>query len=562
MTLHNVPSFSSFSFFSSSHFFCFFFLLHGAPTTTATPWPRDESVQPAPQPTPPPHMVQANYGRMRRQLEMDLTTCGYSDGNPTLPITALEGFQCRVDEGNGLWGLCNSGVREVSDCNFPGYCFDTHTCEKGCGKTDQGSNAISTTCTQSGQYCQTNLLAFQADMTFTEIGCGPAATTYNYFLTATESGERRATATSSKSQASPTSKNIPSPIDISKNIRDSGSSNALASISSAVSPAPQPVVSSPSNETTPKRSKLNISAIIGGTLACLALICITILAVIYLVRKYRDEESSRQKRSIFGPENINGTRPSTDSSVVNLQETQYPDPPNDRIHPNAGWGPSEAYGSEVQPNPHGPWEVLNEERPVELSDDNRPAELPDHSFLESLPTIAQAPTRSDSWRPNDDGAAWGDLRPPPVMRDRLRWANNAAASQGVESVPSPLFSRKNVSRGYRSPIMVPDDQRARGRNRLVSSSFASSLWLNRRADVRPHSTPNGRPIVEPTLHVNTESIERESTERMNTVDSLPSQRGMYRTRSATASIASSGEIYTSSPREMRSLMERSQDHGS
>ncbi|KAK1971469.1 hypothetical protein LY78DRAFT_666068 [Colletotrichum sublineola] len=107
---------------------------------------------------------------------MDLTTCGYSSGNPTLPITALKGFQCRVDAEKGLWGLCNSAVQEVSDCNFPGYCFDTHTCEKGCGKTDQGSSVIATT----WQYCQTNLLEFEAGMTFTEIGCGPAATTYNY----------------------------------------------------------------------------------------------------------------------------------------------------------------------------------------------------------------------------------------------------------------------------------------------------------------------------------------------------------------------------------------------
>ncbi|KDN63546.1 hypothetical protein CSUB01_08913 [Colletotrichum sublineola] len=460
----------------SLHNFFFFFLFHGALTVTATPWPRDKSVQPVPRPTPPTHMVQESDRRLRRQLKMDLTTCGYSSGNPTLPITALKGFQCRVDAEKGLWGLCNSAVQEVSDCNFPGYCFDTHTCEKGCGKTDQGSSVIATTCTHSRQYCQTNLLEFEAGMTFTEIGCGPAATTYNYLVTTTESEEMRATPTSPKSLASPSSKNTPTAAKASLTIIDSGSNNALASTPSSV-PAPQPVVSSPSNQTTSKGSRLNISAIIGGALACLALICITILAVIYIVRKYRDEESSRQKRSIFGPDNPAGSRLSTDSSVVNLRETQYPDPPSDRIYPNAGWGPSEAYGSEVQPNRNGPWEILNEERPIELSDDNRPAELPDQSFLESLPTVAQAPTRTDSWRPNDDGAAWGDLRPPPVLRDRLRWADNAAASQGVESVPCSIFTDNNVvwknQVGFVQLCIIPMAESERGYKTTFNAQWKS-----------------------------------------------------------------------------------------
>ncbi|KAK1976572.1 hypothetical protein LZ30DRAFT_773998 [Colletotrichum cereale] len=532
-----------------------FFLFHGALTVTATSWPRKKSVQPTPRPTPPPNVIQSKERRLRRQLKMDLTTCGYSEGNPTLPITASKGLQCRVDVGKGLWGLCSSGVQGVSGCIFPGHCFDTHTCEKGCGKTDQGSSVISTTCAQSGQYCQTNLLAFEADMTFTKIGCGPVATTYNYLLTTTASEETRATPTSSKSSASPALTNTLIAAEISTNITDLGSNNALASTPSSAIPVSQPVLSSSSNGTTSKGSKLNIGAIIGGTLACLALICIAILAVIYIIRKHRDEESSRQKRSIFGPENPKGSRLSTDSNVANLQETQYPDPPGDRIHPNAGWGPSEAYGSEVQPNPHGPWEVLNEERPVELSDDNRPAELPDHAFLETLPTVAQAPTRPDSWRPNDDGAAWGDLRPPPVLRDRLRWTDNAAASHGVESVPCPLFTGNNVFGASSSPIMVPDDKRAHDRTGLVSSNFASLLWPNRGADIEPHSPPDGRTLVAPPLRIDTEN-----TERMNTENSQPSQRGMHRTNSTAASIASSGEIYTSSPRGLRSLMEHSENH--
>ncbi|KZL70269.1 hypothetical protein CT0861_02038 [Colletotrichum tofieldiae] len=490
---------------------------------------------------------------------MDLTTCGYSDGNPTLPFTALKGLQCRVDMEKGLWGLCSSGVQAVSDCNFPGHCFDTYTCERGCGKTDRSSSVISTTCTQSRQYCQTNLLAFAADMTFTEIGCGPVAKTYNFLLTTTESEETSVTPTTSKSSASPTSTSIPITTEISTSTADSSSNSALASTPSAANTASQPSASSPSNGNGSKGSKLNISAIIGGVLACLALICITILTVIYIVRKHRREESSRQKRRIFElpRKSSKSSKSSTDSTVTTLQETQYPDPPDDRVHPEAGWGPSEAYGSEVQPNPHGPWEVLNEEIPVELSDDNRPAELPDHNFLETLPTVAQAPTRQDSWRPNDDGAAWGDLRAPPRLRDRLRWTDNAAASRGVESDSGSRVAINDMLGERGKTIMVPDDDRVRGRPGMVSSNFASSSWPDQNVNTKSHLTANAKAMVASSLCVNAEGAERR-----NTASSQSSQHDMYRTHSTAASVASSGEIYTSSPRALRSLMGRPENQAS
>lgn len=315
-------------------------------------------------------------------------------------------------------------------------------------------------------------------------------------------------------------------------------------------------MSPPSNVSSSKGPKLNISAIIGGVLACLALICITILAVIYIVRKHKREESSRQKRRIFElPRKGSKTsKTSTDSTENSLHETQYPDPPDDRVHPEAGWGPSEAYGSEVQPNPHGPWEMFNEERPVELSDENRPAELPDHNFLETLPTIAQAPTRQDSWRPNDDGAAWGDLRPPPRLRDRLRWTANGTAVRGVESGPCALTVGNGMVAGERSnPIMVPDEDGVRGRSGIVSSNFASSLRPSRNGDGEANPTNNARHIAA-SLHVNTGS-----PARRNTTHPHPSQRSILRTQSTAISVASSGEIYTSSPREVRTLVERSEN---
>ncbi|KAJ0159495.1 hypothetical protein CTA2_9580 [Colletotrichum tanaceti] len=527
-------------------------LYYGVLSAAATPCPvaREKGIQSMPRPTPPPHLELSKNKLLRRQFDMDLTTCGYSNGNPTLPITAVKGSQCRIDIEHGLWGFCSADVQAASDCSFVGQCFDTHTCERGCGKTDGGSGIISTTCTQSRQFCQANLLVFAADMTYTEVGCGPVAKTYNFLVTTTESEETSATPTSPESLASSTSTNQPT-TTITSTSAGSSSTTWLEATPGAENTASKPSVSSPSNVSSPKGPKLNISAIIGGVLACLALICITILAVIYIVRKHKREESSRQKRRVFElPRKGSKTsKISTDSTDNSLHETQYPDPPDDRVHPEAGWGPSEAYGSEVQPNPHGPWEMLNEERPVELSDENRPVELPDHEFLETLPTIAQAPTRQDSWRPNDDGAAWGDLRPPPRLRDRLRWTENGTAVRGVDPGPFPVTVGNGMFVGERSnPIMAPDDDGVRGRSGIVSSNFASSPRPNRNGGRATRPTKSVRQMA--SLHVNTES-----PARRNTTHSHPSQRSILRTQSTAISVASSGEIYTSSPREIRALVE-------
>lgn len=122
-------------------------LCYGVLSAAATPWPvaRETGIQSMPRPTPPPHPELSKNKLLRRQFDMDLTTCGYSNGNPTLPITAVKGFQCRIDIENGLWGFCSADVQAASDCSFVGQCFDTHTCERGCGKTDGSSGIISTT---------------------------------------------------------------------------------------------------------------------------------------------------------------------------------------------------------------------------------------------------------------------------------------------------------------------------------------------------------------------------------------------------------------------------------
>lgn len=62
-----------------------------------------------------------------------VSTCGYLNGNASLPRTANSGFDCRVDTKNAIWGFCPTTVLAVSDCGLVGGCVDAHACDFGCG---------------------------------------------------------------------------------------------------------------------------------------------------------------------------------------------------------------------------------------------------------------------------------------------------------------------------------------------------------------------------------------------------------------------------------------------
>lgn len=71
----------------------------------------------------------------RADVQTEMSTCGYEDGDPKRFRTANPGFDCRVDTMNGLWGFCPVTVIAATDCGLAGSCVDHGSCSSGCGKT-------------------------------------------------------------------------------------------------------------------------------------------------------------------------------------------------------------------------------------------------------------------------------------------------------------------------------------------------------------------------------------------------------------------------------------------
>lgn len=72
-----------------------------------------------------------------RAFSTELSTCGYEDGDPNKVRTANDGYNCRINTRDGIWGFCSTTNIAVTDCRMAGRCVDTHECTDGCGLFDQ-----------------------------------------------------------------------------------------------------------------------------------------------------------------------------------------------------------------------------------------------------------------------------------------------------------------------------------------------------------------------------------------------------------------------------------------
>ncbi|KAF2801753.1 uncharacterized protein BDZ99DRAFT_577436 [Mytilinidion resinicola] len=225
----------------------------------------------------------------RRQETTFENTCGFLTGDPTKPRTA----DGRVDVENSLWGFCPSTVISASDCGLAGNCVDSHACSKGCGAV--GNTKITTfTCGNTGDFCSTALLTARPDQTYSYIACGKVATTDHLLAAFTTGDSPTSTPTPSSSFPTPRStSSLPSSTLQTALSSSLGSSSSIATTSLATttsSPTASSSTSSflalPQNSQSSTTSTpvptTNISAIVGGVIGGLALLCISIIVIFWL----------------------------------------------------------------------------------------------------------------------------------------------------------------------------------------------------------------------------------------------------------------------------------------
>ncbi|PKS08392.1 hypothetical protein jhhlp_005336, partial [Lomentospora prolificans] len=200
----------------------------------------------------------------KRQSVNNRVTCGYLDGDADKPRSAESGFNCRVDTERGLWGFCPTSVIAASDCGLAGNCVDKHSCSRGCGI--RGMAGITTFTCQEEQFCSTLILALGTDADFSYIACGALAVTETLFPTPTIDP--------TTAPASGPSSTLPP-----ESTQPADSSSTPQSDQTLEEPQSQ----SPSN---------NTGAIIGGVLGGLALICISVIATVFILRRSRSTKAA------------------------------------------------------------------------------------------------------------------------------------------------------------------------------------------------------------------------------------------------------------------------------
>ncbi|KAJ9157215.1 hypothetical protein NKR23_g363 [Pleurostoma richardsiae] len=260
-------------------------------------------------------------------------------GDVSQPRTADEGFDCRVDLLNGLWGFCPNSVIAATDCGLAGSCFDSSSCSDGCGFTN--SRDLTTfTCVES-QFCSTALLTLENDQSYTYIACGGGPNTDHYnarptlilapmttlssipAVTAAASSSQEPTVVSSTASSSTSSDVSSSTLAATETQQSSLSSSSVPSGTSSSLPSTSTILeAAAASSMEPKGGGTNnTGAIVGGVVGCLALLCGFGIALVYLLRRGK----ARRSRS-----------PKPDSSPK-LAQDEFKEP----SHANGGWAPRE-----------------------------------------------------------------------------------------------------------------------------------------------------------------------------------------------------------------------------
>ncbi|KAK4043901.1 hypothetical protein C8A01DRAFT_31999 [Parachaetomium inaequale] len=248
----------------------------------------------------------------------------FPTGDGSRPRTANNGYDCRVDLLNDLWGFCPNTVIAATDCGLAGSCVDSFSCSKGCGRTDKPYTTF--TCSESNApFCSTALLTLPNNVgPFTYLACGrgPSTDVYFAFTTTTKptSSPQPTTSptTTSSSPTSPretarsnTASSTPQQTAQSTGPSNTASptSNPTASDTTTAQSAPAPSNSSPNNT----------GAIIGGTFGCLALLCGCLIVIFWLRHRNRNAAAAAAAAAKTG---------SSSSEETSNDIVAHPSPPD------------------------------------------------------------------------------------------------------------------------------------------------------------------------------------------------------------------------------------------
>ncbi|EFQ28359.1 hypothetical protein CGRA01v4_12012 [Colletotrichum graminicola] len=304
--------------------------------------------------------------RRRQVTSRASSLCGYYDGDPTKSRTADPGYGCREDIDHGLWGFCPTTVLAATDCGLAGNCVDSHSCRFGCGKT--GIKGLTTFTCAEEQFCSTVILAGSFEGGFSYIACGGKATVETLFkeptvaavpsitVTPEPSSSSRALPSEPTSEAvastsSPAPSIIPNPVSEPSSTPTRSLTQSAPPAAGATSPASEAVGNEPSDD-----APSNTGAIVGGVVGGVAMICITVVAAVYLLRRNKNSKEHRKTRT---GRHLPWGRSSSEPPAYGLSEADQADQADTQVQSKiyAGWGPSEMHGSEPWRNPTAPAEL-------------------------------------------------------------------------------------------------------------------------------------------------------------------------------------------------------------
>ncbi|KAK3376344.1 hypothetical protein B0T24DRAFT_218214 [Lasiosphaeria ovina] len=373
------------------------------------------------------HKTTTNILHNRGVIDAKFATIYYSgdSANAREPAT---GYDCRVDGLNNLWGFCPKTVIAATDCGLAGRCVDDHSCTSGCGFTE--STLMTITCSESQfPFCSTVLLSLSDDVrTFSYIACGRGPSTDLYFAFTTDPPPKPTTPPPPSSPApSPSPPTVsPTPRTRSASARSTPSKTSSLATPSSTTAYPtsattsttnsDPLSSSVSgsnnigntNDTSNATGANNLGPIVGAVVGSVALICVSLIVVLWLLRKRRVRELSPGPGT-SGKDSVEADR---DSATSQPQTLQTQPPSYKKHHWSGGWGPGELPGHvdyvsgrlqelpgstrtppeppnnarmlpELASNPKMPPELSNSPRmPPQLPNNTRiPPELPNNTHL-------------------------------------------------------------------------------------------------------------------------------------------------------------------------------------